>query len=236
MELNFIECVRMMSFLKNVILSLLFGLIFCIQKAEPGFFGTYALWSDHPRWWQFFTSGFLSGNWIHLTLNMLGIWVVCSQFASQIRLFFLLTYFVLFSAVSSFLYYYFFMPPHAWLVGASGGVYALIGFLSWFQRRDHVCFLGIRKFAMPFLPAMLILLMIEFLIATFWLPVLAWQLHIIAFSISILTAMIVHAVYAGIRRLAEREKFVFKGVLEQAAVLLRKVKRAVVNVPVITDQ
>lgn len=220
----------MMSFLKNVILSLLFGLIFCIQKAEPDFFGTYALWSDHPRWWQFFTSGFLSGHSIHLLFNMIGMWIVCSRFAPQIRLAFLFIYFTLFSAVSSFLYFHFFMPAHATLVGASGGVYALIGFLCWFQRRDRVCFFGLRKVSMPFLPAMLVLLGIEFLVATFWIPVLAWQVHIIAFSISIGTAITIHAVYAGMHWLAGQEVLICRGLIERGAVVLQQVKRGIVNV------
>lgn len=168
---------------------------------------------------------------MHLTVNLCGLWVVCSQFAAQIRVGFLFVYFVLFSAASSFLYFHFFMPPHAWLVGASGGVYALIGFLCWFQRRDRICFLGVRKLSLPFLPAILILLAIEFLVATFWIPVLAWQLHIIAFSISIFTAMSVHAVYAVIHWLADQN-----GQFDAGASVLQKIRQFVVNVPVPADQ
>jgi membrane associated rhomboid family serine protease len=211
-------------FFPIIIFPLLLGAGYIAQIYLPGVFKLGALWSDHPRWWQFFTNGFLSGNLIHLALNMAGIWIVCIRFASQIRFRFLLICFVIFSAASSFLYFHFFMPPHATLVGASGGVYALAGFSSWFQRRDRVCFLGIRKLAMPFLPAMLILLTTEFLAAMFWTPVLAWQVHLIAFSISVGTAMAVHAVYAAFHWLADQKHWVFSDGFEQGLLMLRKIK------------
>lgn len=217
--------------LKNLIFPLLLGVAYLVQTHIPAAFKLGALWSDHSRWWQFFTNGFLSVNWIHLLVNACGMWVVCSQFASHIRLVFLFVYFVLFSAAASFVYFHFFMPSHAWLVGASGGVYALIGFLCWFQRRDRIGFLGLRKLSMPFLPAMLVLLGLEFLIATFWIRVLAWQLHIIAFSISIFTAMTAHAVYAGLHWLADQNAR-----FEGGALVLRKVKQVVVSIPVAADQ
>jgi hypothetical protein len=72
---------------------------------------------------------------------------------------------------------------------------------------------------MPFLPAMLTLFGIEFLVATFWIPVLAWQVHIIAFSISIATAMITHAVYALIHWLADRSQQ-----FEPGSRIVRKIK------------
>jgi membrane associated rhomboid family serine protease len=216
---------------RNFVFPLLLGAVYLVQIHVAGAFQFGALWSDHSRWWQFFTNGFLSGNWIHLLFNAGGMWVVCSQFASQIRLAFLFIYFVIFSAASSYLYCHFFMPPHAWLVGASSGVYALIGFLCWFQRRDRVCFLGLRKLAMPFLPAMLILFGIEFLVATFWIPVLAWQVHLIAFSISIFTAMTAHAVYDGLHWLADQN-----ALFEPGALVLRKIKQGVINIPVTVDQ
>jgi membrane associated rhomboid family serine protease len=204
---------------RNLIFPLLLGVAYLIQLRVPAVFKLGALWSEDPRWWQFVTNGFLSGNWIHLLFNMGGLWVVCSQFASQIRLVFLFIYFVIFSAASSFLYFHFFMPPHAWLVGASGGIYALIGFLCWFQRRDRIGFLGLRKLAMPFLPAMLVLLGTEALVAIFWIRILAWQLHIIAFSVSIFTAITFHAVYAAIHWLVDEiEPF------EQGSLLLRKLR------------
>jgi membrane associated rhomboid family serine protease len=132
---------------------------------------------------------------------------------------FLFIYFVIFSAASSFLYFRFFMPQHAWLVGASGGCYALMGFLCWFQRRDRICLLGFRRFSLPFLPAMLVLLGFEFLITTFWVPVLAWQLHVVAFSISIFAAMVLQAGLAVCRWLADQScRF------EQGTPTLRKIK------------
>jgi len=79
-------------------------------------------------------------------------------------------------------------------------------------------------------PAMLILLGLEFLVATFWIPVLAWQLHIIAFSISIATAMAAHAVYAAIHWLADEiEPF------EQGSLLLRKLRATAVHTTVETE-
>ena len=185
---------------KDFVLPLIIGLFYIAQHFYPELTKFGAVSSDHPRWWQFFLNGFMSGNLIHLVFNMCGLWVVSSQFASRLRLSFILIYFTLFSALSSYLYYLFFMPSHAWLVGASGGVYALVGFLCWFQRKELVCFFGLRVLAMPFLPAVLILLGIEFLVATFWIRVLAWSLHVIAFSISILTAIACHAAYIAIRK------------------------------------
>ena len=221
------------QFFRALVFPLLLGAVYLAQLQCPGLFKQCALWSDHPRWWQFFTSGFLSGNWIHLLFNACGMWVVCSQFASQIRLVFLFVYFVLFSAVSSFLYFHFFMPPHAWLVGASGGVYALIGFLCWFQRRDRVCFLGLRRLSMPFLPAMLVLLGLEFLIATFWIRVLAWQLHLIAFGGSMLVALLAHGAYLLSRRLAVHEcrANLFHNTFSGIYSILSRAKEAVIAVP-----
>jgi membrane associated rhomboid family serine protease len=212
--------------LKNAAFSGFLIGVFLFHQLIPAVFKSCALWSDHPRWWQFFTNGFLSGNWIHLLFNACGMWVVCLQFASHLRLSFLFVYFTLFSAASSFLYYHFFMPPHAWLVGASGGVYALIGFLCWFQRRSRSCFFGFRSLSMPFFPEMLVLLGLEFLVATFWIRVLAWQVHVIAFFISIFTAMTAHAVYGGFHWLADQNAR-----FEQGARVLRKVKQVAVTVP-----
>lgn len=227
---------RIFKIFIDLIFPLLPGAVYLTQVHVPAVFKLGALWSDHPRWWQFFTNGFLSGNWIHLLFNMAGLWVVCSWAASRIRLYFLFIYFVFFSAVSSFLYFRFFMPPHATLTGASGGVYALIGFLCWFQRRDRVCFLGIRKLAMSFLPAMLILLLIEFLVAAFWIPVLAWPVHMIAFSVSISSAAVVYAVYAGLNRLAGCDRLAFRKLFGQSALILQKAGRGMINIPLAADQ
>ncbi len=171
---------------------------------------------------------------MHLAINMCWVCVVCAHFASQIRLYFLMIYFVLFSAASSFLYFYFFMPSHAWLVGASGGVYALIGFFCWFQRRERVCFFGIRKFALPFFPAVLILLGFEFLTATFWIRVLAWQLHMIAFGGSMLVALLVHGAYVLTRRLAAHEcrTELLHTAFSEVYIILSRAKEAVTVTPV----
>jgi len=44
---------------------------------------------------------------MHLVVNALAMWVVCSRFASKLRFSFVLVYFTLFSAASSYLYYRF---------------------------------------------------------------------------------------------------------------------------------
>jgi len=168
----------------------------------PLIFQHGALWSDHPRWWQFFTNGFLSGNRIHLAFNLVAIWMVCDQFASQIRLSFLLFYFTLFSAASSFLFLTFVMPPHAWLVGASGGFYSLMGFFCWFLRRDRVALFGQRRLAASVPLYMGLLLSLEIFAARHWVPQLAWPLHLIAFFLSLSAALSIHAVYALSRRTA----------------------------------
>lgn len=206
-----------------VLVGLLAGVYFA-QIKIPGLFRAGALWSDDPRWWQFFTNGFFSGNWIHLVVNLCSLFVVCSQFARQVRLLFILFYFTLFSAASSYIYFLLFMPDHAWLVGASSGVYSLVGFFCWFLRRDRICLLGIRRLSAPFIPAMLILLFAEFLVATFWIHVVAWQLHVLAFLLSIAVAMAVHAVYAGAHWLAEQNEQFELGVL-----IVRKMKTIAVT-------
>lgn len=216
------EGYAVVKMLRNVAFPLFLGLVYLAQIKFPVVLQTGALWSEHPRWWQFFTNGFLSGNWIHLTFNMCAIWVICSQFATQIRLYFLILCFVLFSAASSFLFYKFFMPQNAWLIGASGGVYSLVGFLCWFQRHHRVCFMGLKKFSMPFFIAILMLLFLEFLTAVFWIKVLAWQVHVIAFLLSISVAMLLNAAYAVLHKLAEQNLRFQKG-----ALLMQKIKEAV---------
>jgi membrane associated rhomboid family serine protease len=208
----------------------LLAAVYLAQLRFPELLRYAGLWSDHPHGWQYFTNGFLSGNWIHLLFNAGGMWVVCSQFARQIRIGFLLLYFTLFSALASFLYLHFLMPPHAWLVGASGGVYALMGFLCWLERRDRVCFFGLRRLSLPFPQAMLLLLGLEFLVATFWIPVLAWPVHVIAFAVSMVTAMTAHAVYALARWLAEHRRC-----FEPGAFILGKMKAGVVCHPTETE-
>ncbi len=192
------------SVLRHSIFPALLGSVYLIQHQFAGFFEAGALWSDHPEWYQFFTNGFLSGNPVHLLINVIGIWFVCSQFASKVRISFLLIYFTIFSAAASYLYFLWAMPSHATLVGASSGVYSLLGFLCWFFRRDRIGFFGKRALSAPVLPFMVFLLILEFLIARYWIPVLAWQLHLIAFGLSISVALAVHAVYALTHRLADK--------------------------------
>ncbi len=216
--------------LRYLIFPLLLGAVYAAQTCFPEVFEYGALWSDRPKWWQFFTNGFLSGNLFHLLVNMCGIWFVYSQLASQIRISFLLVYFILFSAASSFLYFTFCMSPQATLVGASSGVYSLLGFLSWFLRRSRVGFFGLRSLSASVLPLMVFLLMLEFFAAKFWIPVMAWQLHLIAFGLAISVALAIHAVYALIHWLAERERLIFRKVFRPGALVLRQV-RQLVTVP-----
>lgn len=190
--------------LRHLIFPLLLGAVYAAQMRVPLMFKYGALWSEHPKWWQFFTNGFLSGNPVHLLINVCGLWFVCSQFAPRIRLSFLFVYFLLFSAASSFLYLKWAMPAHATLVGASSGVYSLLGFLSWFLRRDRVGFFGVRALSAPVLPFMAFMLILEFFAAKYWIPVLAWQLHLIAFGLSISTALLAHAIYSFAHWLASR--------------------------------
>jgi membrane associated rhomboid family serine protease len=143
-----------------------------------------------------------------------------------VRFSFLFLYFILFSAASSFLYFKWAMPPHATLVGASSGVYSLLGFLSWFLRRDRVGFFGVRALSAPVLPFMAFMLTLEFFAAKYWIPILAWQLHLIAFGFSIFTALLVHAAYAIIRRLAECEQAVFRKIFSPGALVIQKVRTA----------
>jgi membrane associated rhomboid family serine protease len=239
---TFLRCFRggmlMLFSCKLIFRTLLFpfilGIAYLLQVKFPWLFKQGALWSDHPQWWQFFTNGFLSGNWIHLLFNACGLWFVCSQFAPRVRLCFLFVYFLLFSAVSSFLYFKWAMPSHATLVGASSGVYSLLGFLSWFLRRDRVGFFGIQQLSAPVLPFMAFMLILEFFAAKYWLPVLAWQLHLIAFGLSLCTAIVLHMAYATLHWLAGQEHLMFKTLLVQGMEVLQRIKRTV-KVPVMVS-
>ncbi len=210
---------------RHLIFPLLLGAVYLIQRQLPGLFEAGALWSDHPEWHQFFTNGFLSGNSVHLLINVVGIWFVCSQFASKVRISFLLIYFTLFSAASSYLYFLWAMPSHATLVGASSGVYSLLGFLCWFFRRDRVGFFGKRSLSAPVLPFMVFLLIIEFFVARYWVPVLAWQLHLIAFGFSISIALAVHAIYAATHWLAECEPLIFRKIFRPGAIVFQQLRQ-----------
>ncbi len=213
------------SGLRHYIFPLLLGAVYLVQQQVPGLFEAGALWSAYPRWWQFFTNGFLSGNPVHLLINVIGIWFVCSQFAFKVRISFLLIYFTLFSAASSYLYFLWAMPSHATLVGASSGVYSLLGFLCWFFRRDRVGFFGKRSLSAPVLPFMVFLLIMEFFVARYWVPVLAWQLHLIAFGFSISVALAVHAVYALTHSLAGCEQQIFRKLFKPGMIVLRGIKQ-----------
>lgn len=196
---------KLKLFARSLLFPLLLSLVYLAQIHFPGLFKQGALWSAHPRWWQFFTNGFLSGNSVHLLINSLGMYFICYRFVPHMKALFVLMYFVLFSAAASFLYFSFCMPPHATLVGASGGAYSLLGFMCWFLRGERFEFIGKVPFLPPVLPTMGFVLLLEFLAARFWIPVLAWELHVIAFGVSLVAALGVHSVYAATRWLASRE-------------------------------
>lgn len=184
---------------------LLLGAVYTVQIYFPMLFDTCALWSNNPKWWQFFTNGFLSGNPIHLGVNMIVMWVVCSKFTAKLRLSFVFLYFTLFSAASSYLFYRFFMAPHMTLVGASSGAFSLMGFSTWMFRRGWVDLYGPKDFSARVPLFMAFMLVLECVVATYWIPVLAWRLHLIAFGLSISVAMTAHAAYAFVRWLIEEK-------------------------------
>lgn len=214
------------KFLRYAVLPCILLIVFLVQGQWPMVHRHGALWSDHPQWWQFFTCNFMSGNWIHLVFNALSMTVLYSQFGSRTRLPVMLALFTLFSGASTWLYYLFCMPAHAWLVGASGGLYALLGFFCWFFRCDRICFLGFRRISMPVFPAVFSLLLLEYLIARFRIPVLAWQMHVIGFVLGTVMALILDGVYVGVHRLTE-DNFPLAGIRQLAvrtSVLLRKIR------------
>jgi membrane associated rhomboid family serine protease len=201
-------------------------IVFLVQEHWPAVHRQGVLWSDHPQWWQFFTCNFMSGSRIHLAFNVLSITLLYSQFASRVRLPVMILLFTLFSAASTWLYYFFFMPVHAWLAGASGGIYTLLGLFCWFFRCERVCLPGFHRLSAPVLPAVFGLLLLEYLIARFWIPVLAWQMHGIGFVLGMAAALILNGVYAGVHRLAD-DGFPIAEMRQIAckiSVLLRKIR------------
>jgi len=189
-------------------LPLLFLVLFVLQQQFPEIHTQGALWSDHPRWWQFFTCNFLSGNWTHLAFNMFGMITLHSQFGPRVRLPMMFLLFTLFSAVSASLYFLFFMSHHAWLVGASGGVYTVIGFFGWFQRRWRVCCCGFRALSIPMLAMLVVIIGIEALIAHFWVPQLAWPMHAVGMGAGFIAALSVQAIYLLCSRLTALQKMI----------------------------
>ncbi|MEN8253922.1 MAG: rhomboid family intramembrane serine protease [Verrucomicrobiota bacterium] len=177
------------SSLRHFVFPFLLGVVYLIQLRVPGFFGLCALSEKEPRWWQFFANGFLSGNLVHLSINALGMWVVCSQFADKIRLRFVFLGFLLFSAASSFLYFTFFMPKGSLLVGASSGIYSLLGAFGWIHRDKHFCFFGVPRLSAPVFLLVSLILGAEIAMAFLWVPALAWPLHLIAFGIGMAVAV-----------------------------------------------
>jgi len=171
-------------------------IVFLAQQQWPEIHRYGALWSVRPRWWQFFTCNFLSGNWIHLLFNVLSMAVLHWQFGPRVRLPVILLLFTVFSSSATWIYAAFWMPPKAWLVGASGGIYTLFGFFGWFFRRARVGWFGLRALSMPLLAALPLIIAIEALIAHLWLPQLAWPMHAAGISAGFVFALGLQAVCA----------------------------------------
>ena len=170
--------------------------IYVLQQTFPAIHRQGALWSDHPQWWQVFTCNFLSADLGHLAMNVAGLVIVYSQFAPQIRAPFLALAFVFFATLSTYLFHAWYMPAHAWVIGASGGTYALLGFFSWFLRRARFQIHKFKRLGFPILPVLVAGLLFEALLARWRMPQLAWQIHAIGFSLGIATAMVAHFAYA----------------------------------------
>jgi hypothetical protein len=92
-----------------------------------------------------------------------------------------------------------------------------------------VGFFGVRALSAPVLPFMAFMLILEFFAAKYWIPVLAWQLHLIAFGLSISTALLAHAAYSFTHWLASRAyRFERRNSVEaQILVMLNGLKAAV---------
>ena len=88
------------------------------------------------------------------------------------------------------------MPSHAWVIGASGGSFALLGFFSWFLRRARFQIYKFERVGFPILPVLIAGILCEALFARWRMPQLAWQLHALGFVLGISTAMVAHFAYA----------------------------------------
>lgn len=119
---------------------------------------------------------------------------------------FLALAFVFFATLSTYLFHAWYMPSHAWVIGASGGTYALLGFFSWFLRRARFQIHKFKRLGFPILPVLVAGILFEALLARWRMPQVAWQIHAIGFSLGISTAMVAHAVYAAAGLMAERSK------------------------------
>ncbi len=178
--------------------------IYALQLRFPAIHEHGALWSDHPHWWQIFTCNFLSKDIGHLAVNVGGLVIVYSQFAPQVRGPMLALAFFFFASLSTWLFHALWMPEHAWLIGASGGSYALLGFFSWFLRRARFCVYKCKWLNFRILPVLIVFIVGEYFYARWRMPHLAWQLHALGFSLGISIAMATHAIYAACRVVINR--------------------------------
>ena len=176
--------------------------IFLLQMEFPAIHKHGALWSERMQWWQFFTCSFLSRDIAHLAFNVGGLVIVYSQFAPQVRGPILAVAFCLFATLSNLIFFEWLMPRHAWLIGASGGSYALLGFFSWFLRRAYFCVYKCKWLKFKIIPVLVVSIVGEYLYARWRMPTLAWQMHAIGFGLGVSSAMIIHAVYAASRSVA----------------------------------
>lgn len=180
--------------------------IYLLQQEFPSIHRHCALWSEHLRWWQFFTCSFLSHDLGHLAVNAGGLAIVYSQFAPQVRGPVLAAAFCLFATISNLVFFEWLMPRPAWLIGASGGSYALLGFFSWFLRRAYFCVYKCTWLKFRIIPVLVISIAGEYLYVRWRMPapVLAWQMHAIGFVLGLSSAAAIHAVYAASRAVAAR--------------------------------
>ena len=172
--------------------------VFILQLNFPNIHKHGALWSDDMHWWQFLTCNFLSRDMAHLTFNAGGLVIVYSQFAPRVKGPVLALTFCLFATLSNLIFFMWFMPDNAWLIGTSGGSYALLGFFAWFLRRAYFS-LGIRRLRwlkFRIIPVLVVSIIGEYFYARWRMPTLAWQMHAIGFGLGVSSAMLVYAIYA----------------------------------------
>lgn len=189
--------------LRMLALPALLVVVFLLQLTFPSVHRQCALWSDHPRWWQYITCSFLSGGVVHLSFSVVGLIMIHSQFAPQVRGWTLFFAFAVLASLAVWLFHAWCMPPHAWLIGASGGSYALLGFFSWFLRKARFCVYRLRRLRFPVFPVVIVLLGCEGLIARCWVPQLAWQLHAIGFGLGVGSALVLQGAFIASGALAE---------------------------------
>jgi membrane associated rhomboid family serine protease len=208
---------------RTLVLPLIFLSVYLWQAHNPMVHRVGALWSDHPHGWQFFTATFLSGNPWHLAINMLACIAVFQLLAPHIRFPFLLVGFLLFAPLANVLYFHFAMPSRSWLVGASGGIYALVGFLAWSDRNSFYSSFFVNRLRLRLWHAAVPTLAVEWALAHFYMPSLAWKLHLLGGLAGFGAAAFIEAVFWLSNQLSSLElKTVF---FRRADAFLQKLKK-----------